>query len=327
MTHAITTSSIATSSMRRRTLLAGAAAALGTAALPLHAQGTTKIIFGYTAVTDFATLFIAKEEGYFTQRGLDVEPKFIPLNPSIPAAVQSESLQMGGPTPSVFLQSVDGGLDHVVICGGGLTDRSMTGVGFVARAGSGIKTAQDCVGKKIGVPGLGAYLHVGFRAWLKQNGVDYTKVNFIEAAFPQHGDLLRGGSVDAVVTADPFMARILASGVGYVASYYSTFLADGMPTILYTARRDWAQKNAAAVKSFREAIADAAVFLKNPKNKERVQAHVGKFIKLPPEVLAAMQISPPAPVINEKQLSYWVGLMKEQNMLKTPLNVATLIAK
>jgi len=94
----------------------------------------------------------------------------------------------------------------------------MTGYGLVARAGSGIKTAQDCVGKKVGVPGLGAFLHVTFRAWLKDQGVDYRKVSFVEASFPQHGDLLRGGSVDAVVTADPFMNRITDSGAGYVAS-------------------------------------------------------------------------------------------------------------
>ena len=74
---------------------------------------TTKIVFGYTAVTDFASVFVAAEEGYFKKRNLDVELKFIPLNSTIPAALQSDSLQIGGPTPSVFLQAVDGGLDLV----------------------------------------------------------------------------------------------------------------------------------------------------------------------------------------------------------------------
>ena len=317
--------------MKRRSILNSIAAALaagsGALALPASAQGTTKIVFGFTAVADFATVFIAKEEGFFSKRGLDVEPKFIPLNPSIPAAIQADSLQMGGPTPSVYLQGVDGGLDHVVISGGGLTAKNLTGVGFVARAGSGIKTPQDCIGKKIGVPGLGAYLHVTFRAWLKSNGVDYNKVNFVEASFPQHGDLLRGGSIDGVVTGDPFMARILSSGVGYVAAYYVTFLPEGNPNILYTARRDWAQKNPAAAKAFRESIVEAAAFLVNPKNAAKVREHIGKYIKLPPEVLATIQISPPAPIINEKQLTYWVDMMRDQSMLKGPMNVSQLIVK
>jgi NitT/TauT family transport system substrate-binding protein len=313
--------------LSRRTLLAAGGGVLAAAVLPLRAQTPVKAVFGYTAVTDYATLFIAREEGYFLRHGIDVEPKLIPLNPSIPPAIQSDSIQLGGPTPSVFLQAVDGGLDQVVLTGGGATSKKMTGLGLVARAGSGIKSAQDCVGKKIGVPGLGAFLHVGFRAWLKNQGVDYSKVNFIEAAFPQHGDLLRGGSLDAVVTADPFMARILASGAGYVASYYSTFLPDGMPTLVFVARRDWVQKNAAAAKGFQAAIAEAAVFLNNPKNTVKVREHIGKYIKLPPEVLATVQIGPPLPVVAESGLAWWSDQMVEQKLLKARPNLASLIVK
>ena len=316
----------------RRQLLGAAAALcvlpLGLASQPARAQASpTKLVFGYTAVTDFATVFIAAEEGFFKKRNLEVELKFIPLNSTIPAALQSDSLQAGGPTPSVLLQAVDGGMDLVVLAGGGVTAKSVTGFGLVAKAGAGIKTAADCVGKKIGVPGLGAFLHVTFRAWLTDNKVDYRKVNFVEAAFPQHGDLLRGGSLDAVVTADPFMSRITDSGAGYVASYYSTFLPEGNQTILYGAKRDWVAKNPAAARAFREAVVEAAAFLQQPKNNATVRAHIGKYIKLPPEVLAKVQISPPGAVVTVPQLNYWVGLMKQQEMLRGTLDVANLIVK
>jgi hypothetical protein len=74
--------------MDRRTTLAALA---GIAAAPLAARAAepTKIVFGYTAVTDFANLFVGIEEGFFRKRGLDVEAKFIPLNSTIPAAVQA----------------------------------------------------------------------------------------------------------------------------------------------------------------------------------------------------------------------------------------------
>ncbi len=314
------------SAMKRRAFLAAAAAAGLAAAAPARAQ-SPRIVFGYTAVTDFASVFVAAEEGFFKKRNLDVELKFIPLNSTIPAAVQADSLQIGGPTPSVFLQSVDGGLDHVVLAGGGVTSKSITGFGLVARAGSGIKTAQDCLGKKIGVPGLGAFLHVTFRGWLKNQGVDYRKVSFVEAAFPQHGDLLRGGTLDAVVSADPFMSRITDSGMGYVASYYSTFLPEGEPTIIYTAKREWAQKNAGAARAFQQAVQEAAAFMGKPANGPKVRAAIGKYIKLPPEVLAKMQISPPGPVVTDKQLAYWVDLMKDQDMLKGSPEPAKLIFK
>lgn len=312
--------------LNRRAALGTIGAASAAMAFPALAQ-SGKIVFGYTAVTDFASVFVAAEQGYFTKRKLDVELKFIPLNSTIPAAIQSDSLQMGGPTPSVFLQSVEGGLDHVVVAGGGITSKTITGFGLVAKAGSGIRSAQDVVGKKVGVPGLGAFLHVTFRAWLKQSGVDYKKVNFVEASFPQHGDLLRGGSIDAVVTADPFMSRIVDSGVGYVASYYSTFLEAGNHTILYAAKRDWATKNAAQVRLFREAVQEAATFMGQPKNDGAVRDAIAKYTKLPPAVVAKVQISPPGPSVSEKQMAYWVGLMKDQGMLQTDPKVANLIFK
>lgn len=313
--------------MKRRTALSGLTALTATTVgLPAWSQAT-KIVFGYTAVPDFASVFVAADEGFFKKRNLDVELKFIPLNSTIPAAIQSDSLQLGGPTPSVFLQSVDGGLDHVVVAGGGVLSKTYTDLGLAARAGSGIRSAQDCVGKKIGVPGLGALLHVTFRQWLKVNGVDYKKVNFVEASFPQHADLIRGGSLDAVVTGGPFMQRIIDSGTGYVAAYYTTFLPEGQPTIVHVAKREWVQKNPAAAKAFREAVVEAAAWMKNPSNNTRLRETIGKYNKLPPAALASMQISPPGPLVNEGQLRWWIGMMKEQDMLKTTLDVATLIAK
>ena len=315
--------------MKRRTLIQSlAATSVGLALAPLLARAqTTKVQFGYTAVSDFASVFVAVEQGFFSKRGLEVEPKFIPLNSTIPAAIESDSLQIGGPTPSVFLQAVDGGLDHVVLAGGGVLAKTFTDLALAARAGSGIRNAQDCVGKKIGVPGFGALLHVTFRQWLKLNGVDYKRVNFVEASFPQHADLIRGGSIDAVVTGGPFLQRIVDSGAGYVASYYTTFLPEGQPTIVHAAKREWVKKNPAAAKAFREGVVEAAAWMLLPANNAKLREHMGKYLKLPPAVTAVMQYSPPGAVVSEAQLRWWAGVMKEQGMLKTELALPTLIAK
>lgn len=314
-------------SSRRHLLFGGAAIAAGMHAPLVRAQATTKVVYGYSAVSDFATVFIGADEGLFAKRGLEVEPKFIPINPTIIPGIESGSLQMGGPTPSGYLQSVDSGLDHVVLGGGGVFSKTFTELALVAKAGSGIRTAQDCVGKKIGVPGVGALLHVTFRQWLKMAGVDWKRVNFVEAPFPQHADLIRGGSIDAVVTAGPFMLRILDSGAGYVASFYATFLPEGYPTILHVAKREWAMQNPAAVKAFRAGIVEAAAFMAQPKNDARVRELLAKYLKVPAPVAAKMQISPPGPVVTAKQLQWWVGLMQEQGMLKSAPALDKIIFK
>jgi NitT/TauT family transport system substrate-binding protein len=310
----------------RRHLLCGSGAALASLAVPRMARAAPPpIIVGYTAVTDFASAFLASTEGFFGQRGIEVELKLIPVNSTIPAALQAGSLHIGGPTPSGFLQAVEGGLDLVGVAGGGVTSTNITTAGAVARAGSGIRTAADCVGKRVGVPGLNAFLHVTFRAWLKGQGVDYKRVHFVEAGFPLHADLLRGGSLDAVVTGEPYMSRITDSGLGHILAYHTTFLPDDRPTIMYAARRDWAAQNAGSVRAFREAVREGAQFARQPANDARVRAAIGRFVKLPPEVLAKMPIVRPNAALRPDQLSYWVDLMREQEMLKTSPDVARLI--
>jgi NitT/TauT family transport system substrate-binding protein len=309
--------------MKRRHALA-TLTSLGAAALPglVQAQGN-KLLLGFTAVSDFSAAFCAKEEGFFAKRSLDIELQLIQLNPMIPAAMQSNSIQIGGPTPPVMIQAVDGGLDLVAIAGGSVTSKTATNYGLVARSGVTIKTAQDCVGKKIGVPGLGAFLHVLFRRWLADKGVNWRQVQFIETAFPQHNDVLRGGSVDAVVTADPFMARIIAGGAGSAPIHFASELPDGQPAILYSTTRAWATANVAALKGFKEAIAEGVAFV--AANQPRARQHLGKYTRLPPEVLATVQISTLKPTVSAENIAFWIEVMKAQEMLRTSIDPARLV--
>jgi NitT/TauT family transport system substrate-binding protein len=313
--------------MQRRTLMTAAAASLASMTLRAFAVQRTRILYGYTAAADFASVFVAADQGFFGKRGLDVELKLVPLGSTIPAALESDSLQIAGPTPSAVLSAVEGGLDLVVIAGGTVSSSSSTELGVVARTGSDIHKAQDFIGKKVGVPGLGSALHVTFRAWLMANGVDFRKLNYVEASFPQHGDLLRAGTLDAVVTVEPFLSRIVDSGVGYVASYYTDHLPPGQQKLLHVAKRDWVQKNLPAARAFRESVVESAAFMKRPENDAAVRAAIGKYIKLPPPVLAKIAISTPDPMVTETQLKEWEVMMDAQGMLKSKMDLASLIVR
>uniref|UniRef100_UPI003100B101 hypothetical protein n=1 Tax=Neorhizobium sp. EC2-8 TaxID=3129230 RepID=UPI003100B101 len=75
------------------------------------AVAQTKVNIGCTATTDCASAAVALQEGIFKKNGLDVTMTLIGINSTIPAALLSNSLQIGGPTPPTFLQAVDGGLE------------------------------------------------------------------------------------------------------------------------------------------------------------------------------------------------------------------------
>ena len=135
------------------------------------APAQQKITIGGTPNTGPATAMVADVEGIFQKHGLDAAYMLITINPSIPPALVSGSLQIGIPTPTTFLQSIDGGLDLVIIAG--VADNSKrTPLQIIVRKDSGIKEPKDLVGKKFGAPGLNAVLHVMTRHWLMQQGID-----------------------------------------------------------------------------------------------------------------------------------------------------------
>lgn len=305
------------------------AAAMGIAAVATStaAQAQTKITVAYTAVSDFATGFIAVEQGLFKKRGLDVDFKLVPLNPQIPAALQSDSMQIGGTTTPVQIQAVDGGLDLVAVAASGITRRNDTLFGVLARAEAPITTPQGFIGKKVGTPGLGAFLHVMFRQWLIDKGVDPKQVTFIEVGFPQHLDVLKAGSIDAVITGQPFTTRIIQAGVGVLATNFTDNLTTDLPIITYASTRAWADKNPKAATGFREAIAEATLIANDPKNVEIVRAAVGKYITLPPPVLQSLVFGQWQAELTQDGLRAWVKMMKGQGMIQSDIDVAKLIVK
>jgi NitT/TauT family transport system substrate-binding protein len=311
--------------MYRTLKVAAAAAVLAMSSALATAQ--TKITVAYTATSDFASGFYALDAGLFKKRGLDVEFKLVPLNPQIPAALQSGSMQLGGTTSPVLLQAIDGGLDHVAIAGSGVTKKNDSLFAVVAKPDVDIKTAKDFEGKKVGAPGLGAFLHVLFRKWLLENGVDLKKVTFVEAAFPQHLDILKGGTLDAIVTGEPTVTRIVSTGTGKIVSHFNDNLKGDMPVIIYSATRDWATKNPDAVKAFREAIAEATEFVNKPENAEATRVVVGKFIQLPPPVLAALKFGQWRAEVPASGLQDWIDTMNAQQMLQTKLDPAKIAVK
>jgi NitT/TauT family transport system substrate-binding protein len=246
------------------------------------------------------------------------------LNSTLPAAVQSDSVQIAGPSTPIVLQAIDGGLDLVAAAGGASTSKKATNYAVVVRPEAGISKPQDFAGKRVGVPGLGATLHILFREWLNRNGVDYKQVKFVETPFPQMNDILKAGTVDVVISADPMTTRIVQAKTGTVFSYFVQDFPEGMPTSVYVTTRKWAEANPAAVKAFREAIAESAAFaIANP---EAAKLAVGEYLKFPSEILANIYLPPVVAEVTPERLDTWIQIMLRQEMLSRKPDPAAFIA-
>jgi NitT/TauT family transport system substrate-binding protein len=289
-----------------------------------HAQ--QKLQIGCTATSDCASAMVAVDEGIFKKNGLDAEMILIAINSNIPAALVSNSIQIGGPTATTFLQAADGGLDIVAIEGASVMNPSSnSSLGAFVRNGVDIKEPKDFVGKKVGAPGIGAFLQVLFIKWLIEKGVDPKSVNFVEVTFPTMADIIKSGGVDAVLTAEPFITRMTNAGLGTVAARYGADLARTEPIIFYAASRDWADKNPEIVKKFRASIVESAAIVNS--DRDKASAAISKFTKQPIELVKATPPNKSEPALKASELSWWIDIMASQKMLQSKLDLNKLILK
>ena len=302
-------------------LLAGFALTLVAAALPAAAQ--TKVKMTYTAVAGFTAGYVAEQQGFFQKHGVDVDFVQTAISGNIPGAIVSASVDVGGPTLPSVLQANDAGLDLVVFAGGAVYP--LTGDVLVVRPNSGIKTTKDLKGKAVGVPGLGALLHIMLRRDLKANGVDPDSVRYVEVGFPQAGDALKSGQIDAYPAQAPFTARIIQSGAGVPVANWLKSTPDGTPTVVWATTRKWAEAHKQAIEGMRAGMSEAKEFIKT--HKAETDAAVAKYTGLPPQVVASIPLPPLDVDLDAKQLQFWVDICKEQKLIKGNPTPASLWVK
>ena len=268
---------------------------------------------------------VARDDGIFAKHGLDADVTLIGINTNIPPAIVSDSIQIGGPTSTVFLQAVDGGLDLVAVAGASVMDPISTGpIAAVARNGVTIKDAKDFVGKKVGAPGIGAFLHVLFRKWLIEKGVDPKSVNFVEVTFPTMNDALKSGAVDAVLTAEPFVSRIDEArerrGRGALRRRSRAHRSDHL-----LCRDARLRRTSTPTPSRRSARRSRRRRRSSTPTATRRARRSRKFTKMPIDLVRQTGRDVAKPELKGSDFAWWVEMMKQQDMLQSTIDLDKLV--
>lgn len=310
--------------INRRQLIGGMSVfAAAATILPARAWAQTgSILIGYTAAADPAGVYAAQEEGFYRELGLETELQLVALNPTIPAALQSNSLQFANPSPPVFVSAIDGGLDLVAVGSTSVIAPGVRSFAAVARTELGVSEASDFYGTRVGVPGLNAFLHVVFRKWMVDQGADPSQVTFVEVPFPQMADVMRGGSIDAIVGSEPIVGRIVEAGVGEIITHMDD-LAHELPTAFLATTRAFADANPDVVRAFQEGTARGVEFVEN--NLEKGQEYVAKYTQLDIEAIRSVPFPRLRASATVEDVRNWVDLMNDQNMIRSEIDPARYV--
>ena len=306
--------------MRRFLLLLAGVPVL--AALGGHADAQTKVVIGYTSLSDVGSNFVAKDQNFFAKHDLDVELKALRGGSVIVPGLVVGEIQIGTLAPPVFLQAVDGGIELAALTGLSVLTRGMKSAAVVARTGVEIKSPQDLVGKRTGVSGIGSISEVLYREWLREQGVDSKKITFVEVPFPSMRDLLRSGRVDVIIMPDPLLSQVVSAGIGYVVSYFFGELPEGAMQMINASTRAWAEKNPGVVAAYQRAIAEANAFI--AANPDAAKDIIAKYLNLPEAVVRSSELPRFVTTLDPAQMQWWIDVLSRQDMLRTKLDPAKL---
>lgn len=310
--------------MIRKALIAG----LITGAMAMSAAAAwadTKIAVGTSANPEVAALYVAKQQGIFEKNGLDVTIEIVALNPTLPASLLADSLQVGAITPTVFIQAVDNGLELSAAAGVSVVHTGMARVYLVAAPGENLKAPADFVGKTIAVPGLNAILHVALQLWFQKNGVDSSKITYVEAPLAAAGDLLKSNKVNASIVNDPFLARIEQDNGGTLVAPFLVETLEGQLTHFYTTTTAWAEANPEAVAAFRKSLQEAADFI--AANPDKAREDINAFLKLPPEAIARLALPKTQIQVNPEDVAFFAEVMKGFGLASGDIDAAKHVVK
>lgn len=150
---------------------------------------------------------------------------------------------------------------------------------LVARDGSGIKTPQDLIGKKIAVPFVSTG-HYSLLAALKHWNIDPSKVTVLNLAPPAIIAAWKRGDIDATYVWDPALGVAKENGKVLITS--GELAKFGAPTFdAWIVRKDFAAKHPEIVTAFAKVTLDAyADYRKDPKAWLANQSNVDKLVKL-----------------------------------------------
>jgi NitT/TauT family transport system substrate-binding protein len=289
----------------RRRALAGSALVLASALLVTAcnssgsgeatetAADAPKITFLYSPYADYAPFFLAEENGYFEDAGLDVE--LVAKGGSSGETYQQVStgnITAGGATwgAGLFNATKAGASLSVIASVSRIPESGANPSPLIASDASDLEDAADLKGKKIGIPGDGGFGIYSVALALESAGLSVDDVELVNLSPGDIPAALANGSVDASWSIEPISSAVIAQGIAHELLPIDYQAGVELGAMVFNT--EYVEKHPAAVTAF------TAAYLKAVKELEdggwddpATQEIIAEYTDLPVETLTSIALT------------------------------------
>ncbi len=224
----------------------------------------------------YAPQYVAIEEGYFEEVGIDVELILTSGADKVTAAVLSGDADIGFCGSEGTIYVYNGGEKDYLKTFAQLTQKD--GSFLVSREKIEDFSLEDLEGKTVLGGRAGGMPEMTLEYALKQNGIDPEKDVEIDTSidFAAMGGAFIGGQGDFVTLFEPNALELEKEGYGYVVASVGE-LGGVVPYTSYSARISFIEENEELIENFTKAIQKGIDYVHNHTDEEVAKAIVDQF--------------------------------------------------
>jgi NitT/TauT family transport system substrate-binding protein len=213
-----------------------------------------KITVAAAAYLTGALVYVAEDQGYFEENGLEVTIKDYGSGKAAADALLAGKADISTSADFVF---VSNSFDHADLRVFGTVATAQVKE-LVARKDKGITTTDDLIGKKIGVTKKsGAEFLLG--VFLIFNALSYEDVELVDLKPSEIVEAISNGDIDATFTWDPYLYNIKKELGDNAISWPG---GKDFYFVLIT-KEDWIENNPAAAERFMKSVLEAEDYIKD----------------------------------------------------------------
>lgn len=223
----------------------------------------------------YAPMYVAIENGYFKEEGLDIELILTPGADKVSAAVLSNTVDIGFAGTESALYIYEGGESDYLVTFSGLTKRD--GQFIIGKNCDADFKLEDLYGKEILVGRTGGMPALNFLNAMKNAGMDTTKMNLNYAIdFASLSGSFMAGIGDYVNLFEPTATSVVKNGNACIVASIGELSGEVPYTAFYT-RKSYLEKNEETLKKFTRAINKGLEFVKNNDAKKIAEVIAPQF--------------------------------------------------
>lgn len=232
-----------------------------TAASSTQSSGPVTIRIAYNPNPSNTPIVVAEKQGFFTQNGIDAKLTTSQDTAALALDV-GKQFDLVNTTPPTLLQAVAQGYKEELIASEDVESSSNRDTFMIGA--KGITSLKDLKGKVIGVPGLSGNLYESAVVALHKAGLSKSDVKFLVVPFPDMGNDLKSGTIQAAVTIVPFNGQLLGEGgVDLGNPIESTVNNQQALDLGWAASNSWVSSNPTAIAKFNKSQEEALAWMKS----------------------------------------------------------------